>query len=178
MYRLSELIKSGRNIFHTNDLAILWGISNKNTLYTTIKRDVKKGILFPIYKGLYSTIPVSQLNPLKLGMSIIHRYAYLTTESVLAQAGIISQATYAFTFVSSHSKKTTIGSWAFLFRKLKDEYLYNPIGVQNKDGLFIATTARAVADMLYFNPKYTFDFTESIDFKIVRRIQQEVGYPC
>lgn len=178
MYRLSELIKSGRNIYHTNDLALLWGISSKNTLYTTIKRDVKKGILFPIFKGLYSTIPVAQLDPLELGRSVIHRYTYLTTESVLAQAGVISQATYAYTFVSSLSKKAEIGSFRFLFRKLKDEYLYNPTGIQNKDGHFIATPERAVADMLYFNPKYTFDFSESIDFESVRRIQQEVGYPC
>jgi len=44
MYRINELIKLDRKIFHSNDLAIAWGISNKNTLYTTIKRYVQKGI--------------------------------------------------------------------------------------------------------------------------------------
>jgi hypothetical protein len=178
MYRLNELIKSDRNIYHSNDLAILWDISNKNTLYTTIKRYVQKGVLIPIYKGLYSTVPISELDPLELGRAVIHRYTYLTTESVLAQAGIISQATYAYTFVSSLSKKATVGSMSFLFRKLKDDYLYNPTGIVNQDGNFVATTERAVADMLYFNPKYHFDLAESIDFEKVRRIQKEIGYPC
>ena len=156
----------------------MWDISNKNTLYTTIKRYIQKGVLLPIYKGLYATVPISELDPVELGRAVIHRYTYLTTESVLAQAGIISQATYAYTFVSSLSKKTTVGSFSFLFRKLKDEYLYNPAGIVNNDGNFVASTERAVADMLYFNPKYHFDFSESIDFEKVRRLQKEIGYSC
>ena len=178
MYRINELIKSDCNIYHTNDLAILWNIANKNTLYTTIKRYVQKSVLIPIYKGLYSTVPISQLDPLELGRAVIHRYTYLTTESVLAQAGIISQATYAFTFVSSLSKKVNVGNYNFLFRKLKDEYLFNPTGIENQDGNFIATTERAVADILYYNPKYHFDFSASIDFEKVRCIQKEIGYLC
>jgi hypothetical protein len=175
---MNELIKSDRNIYHSNDLAILWDISNKNTLYTIIKRYVQRGTLFPIYKGLYATVPISELDPLELGRAVIHRYTYLTTESVLAQAGIISQATYAYTFASSLSKKVTVGSFFFVFRQLKDEYLFNPTGIIKKDGNLAATPERAVADMLYFNPKYHFDFSESINFEKVKSIQKEIGYPC
>lgn len=178
MYRIIELNRADRKIYHSNDLAILWNISNKNTLYTTIKRYVQKGVLIPIYKGLYSTIPISELDPLELGRAIIHRYTYLTTESVLAQVGIISQATYAHTFVSNVSKKVTVEDISFRFRKLKDEYLYNPTGIVQRDGNLIATTERAVADMLYYNPKYYFDFSGSIDFEKVKQIQKEIGYPC
>jgi len=178
MYRLSELIKLDRKIYHSNDLAIIWGISNKNTLYTTIKRYVQKGILISIYKGLYSTVPLSQLNPLELGKAIIHRYTYLSTESVLAQAGVITQATYMYTFLSDIPKKVTVGSISYLFRKLKDIYLNNPIGVLNQNGIFVATTERAVADILYLNPKYHFDVLEIIDFEKVKFIQKQVGYPC
>jgi predicted transcriptional regulator of viral defense system len=176
MYRINELIQSERNIYHTNDLAVLWNITNRNTLYTTIKRYVQKGVLIPIYKGLYSTIPLKQLDPIALGKAVIHRYTYLSTESVLALEGMISQATYAYTFVSSQSKKVRVGEWSFLFRSLKDEYLYNPAGVIYRNGNFIATTERAVADMLYFNPKYHFDLAESIDFDKVADIRKEVGY--
>jgi hypothetical protein len=178
MYRLNELIKLDRKIYHSNDLALLWDITNKNTLYTTIKRYVQKGVLVPIYKGLYSTVPLQQLDPLVLGKSIIHRYTYLSTESVLAQAGVIAQATYMYTFVSDLPKKVTVGSMSFLFRQLKAEYLNNPTGVINQNGVFVATPERAAADMLYFNSKYHFDVPESIDFKIVKSIQKEVGYPC
>lgn len=177
MYRLSELLQLDRKLFHTNDLAILWGIADKHNLYMTITRYIDKGVLFPIYKGLYSTVPVSSLNPLELGQAIIHRYTYLTTESILSQAGIISQAVYDFTFVAAISKRVSVGSWNFRFRQLKVDYLYNPAGVINQDRVFIASTERAVADMLYFNPKYHFDISESIDFDKVRLIQKEIGYP-
>lgn len=176
MYRINELIKLDRKLLHSNDLAILWGITNKNTLYTTIKRYVKKGILIPIFKGFYSTVPVAQLDPLELGQAIIHNKTYLTTESVLAQQGIITQATFMYTFVSNVSKKAIVGNMTFLYRKLKDIYLNNPTGIEVKNGISVASTERAVADMLYFNPKYHFDFTESIDWEKVKTIQKEVGY--
>jgi hypothetical protein len=176
MYRLNELIKLDRKLYHTNDLAILWGIANKNTLYTTVKRYVKKGILIPVFKGLYTTVPISYLDPGALGQAIIHNKAYLTTESVLAQEGIVAQTVYMYTFVSSLSKKVTVGNMTFLYRKLSDIYLNNPAGVRAKDGFFAATAERAVADMLYFNPKYHFDLHDSIDWEKVKAMQKEVGY--
>ena len=176
MYRMSELLQLDRRLFHTNDLAVLWGISNKHNLYMTISRYIDKGVLFPVYKGLYSTVPISSLNPLELGTAIIHRYTYLTTESVLSQAGIISQRVYDYTFATDRSKRVSVGQWSFRFRKLKDDYLYHPAGIANQDGIYIASTERAVADMLYFNPKYHFDVLESIDFEKVRSMQKEIGY--
>lgn len=176
MYRISELIKLDRKLYHTNDLAILWGISNKNTLYTAIKRYVQKGILTPIFKGLYSTVPLSQLDPLELGVAVVHKYTYLSTESVLSQAGIIYQTIHKYTFVSSVSKKITAGGISFIYRKLKDEYLNNPSGIANQNGIFISSVERAVADILYFDPNYHFDVPDNIDWKKVNDIQKEVNY--
>jgi hypothetical protein len=178
MYRITQLLQLDRNLFHTNDLAVLWGIDNRHNLYVTVSRYIDRGVLFPIYKGLYSTVPIPSLDPLELGVAIIHRYTYLTTESVLSQAGIISQRVYDYTFVADRSKRITVGQWSFRYRKLKDEYLYHPAGIVNQNGIFIASTERAVADMLYFNPKYHFDVPESINFDKVRSIQKEIGYPC
>ena len=176
MYRISELIKLDRKLFHTNDLAILWGISDRHNLYMTISRYIDRGILFPIHKGLYSTVPLASLNPLELGQAIIHRFTYLTTETVLAQAGVITQIVYDYTFVANISKRVSVGVWSFRFRQLQDVYLHNPIGIMDQNGVYIATPERAVADMLYFNPNYYFDIPESIDFDKVKLIQEEVGY--
>ena len=178
MYRINELIKADRKIYHSNDLAILWKLANKNTLYTTIKRYVQKGILIPIYKGLYSTVPISQLNPLELGRAIIHRYTYLTTESILFQEGMIFQVPYAYTFASSITRKASVGTFTFIFRKLQDKYLFNPIGIIEKENHYIATPERAIADLLYFNPKYHLDLSATVDFEKVRHIQKTIGYPC
>lgn len=176
MYRISELIRLDRQLYHSNDLAILWGISNKNTLYTAVKRYIQKGILVPVYKGLYSTVPLSQLDPLELGVAVVHKYAYLSTESVLVQAGVIYQTIHKHTFISSVSKKIAIGDESFLYRKLKDEYLSSPAGIDSQNGIFTASVERAAADMLYFDRNYHFDVPENIDWKKMSNIQKEIGY--
>ena len=176
MYKINELLKLDRTLYHSQDLAILWGVSNKNTLYTTIKRYVKKGILIPVFKGLYSTIPIERLDKTALGQAIIHRPAYLSTESVLFNKGVINQKIFKYTFVSSQSKEVTVDNTSYLFRQLNARFLSNPLGIEKGDGYFIATLERAVADMLYFNPKYNFDFTDNIDWDRVRVIQKEIGY--
>lgn len=174
--RFSQIARLGEDVFYAKDLANLWQIRSTNTLYTTLKRYVQKGWLFRIYKGLYSIKPLGQLNPLKLGAKALHRYAYISAETVLAQAGLIQQEIKEITLVSSISKRFSIGDYHYYSRQLKDEYLFNDAGVKNENGLRIAVPERAVADILYFNPKAHFDAREMIDWKKVREIQKEIGY--
>ncbi len=176
MYKINILLKQNQKIFHTNDLAILWGITNKNTLYTTIKRYVDKKILIPIQKGLYSVIPVAQTDPVRLGVAILHRFAYVSCETILSRHDIIFQKSDAITIVSDISKKFRADETAFVVRRLKDRYLFNDTGIESIDGLYFASLERAVADMLYFNPLFYFDNKKAIDGKRVKTIQMEVGY--
>lgn len=157
MDKLSSLLRSNQTLFHTQDLALLWGVENRNTLYTTIKRYVKKGILIQIIKGLYSKIPVNEIDKYALGSALIHRFCYLSCETVLANDGVINQQILPITFVSSISLKIEFNGDLYVYRKLKPEMLFSPDGVEKRDGYFMATKERAISDMLYFNPKYYFD---------------------
>ena len=176
MYRIDILLKQNRQLFHTSDLSLLWDIANKNTLYTTIKRYVQKGILVPIHKGYYSTVPVDQINPYKIVQGYLHKYCYISCETILFEAGAIFQKGNYITVISNISKKLTIGDSSFLVRKLKDNYLYHDHGIDNIEGVTIAGLERAVADMLFFNPRYFFDNRKIINWKKVKEIQKEVGY--
>ncbi|OGV96388.1 hypothetical protein A2W24_04635 [Microgenomates group bacterium RBG_16_45_19] len=176
MYRINELIKLDQRLYHTNDLALVWQISNRNTLYTTIKRYVQKGILIPIYKGLYATVDLKTLDPIELGVKVIHDYTYLSTETVLAEAGVIFQKVFPYTFVAAKSKKVTVGAYQYVYRQLEDKFLHNRLGVLNQSGYFRATPERAVADLLYFNPKYYLDNRDSLNGDLVDKIQRELGY--
>lgn len=157
MYKISKLLASGQKTFHTGDLGVIWGITNKNTLYTTIKRYVAKGILFTIHKGFYSVVPLKDLDPYALGVSFLHRFAYVSTETVLAREGLISQTVYPLTMVSSVSKKFSILDQNYVVRKMVDSRLYQTSGLETVNGVLIATPKRAVSDMLYFSPHYHFD---------------------
>ena len=174
--KLNILLKQPRKLFHINDLSLLWNISNKNTLHTTIKRYVKKGILLRIHKGFYSTVPIDDLDPVQLGISFIHDYAYLSTETVLARHGVISQPVDYITLISSVSKKFSIKDCSYISRRLKNKYLYNNAGIIEKNNIKQACLGRAVADILYYNPNYHFDVPNLIDWNKVRRIQEIIGF--
>ncbi len=174
--KLKILLQDNRNLYHTQDLAVLWGIDNPNTLYTTIKRYVKSGIINPIYKGFYSTVPLNEINPFLLGLISLQRYGYISTESVLIKNGIIFQDIKYITLISNVSKKFQIADYNFLVRKMKSKYLYNDIGIIHSNDKREASTERAVADMLYFNPDYHFDNEKSINWPKVKEIQKTIGY--
>jgi predicted transcriptional regulator of viral defense system len=175
--RIAVLARQPHLIFHTGDLRRLWNIKNLNTLYTLLTRYVKRGVLFRIYKGLYSLVSIDKLEPLLLGIKAIHSYAYVSTETVLVEEGVIAQVIYDHTLVSGYSRHFRIGQHSYTSRKLSAKFLYNPAGITEENGIMKATLERAVADLLYFNPRAYFDGIEIIDVAKVRALQEEIGYP-
>lgn len=155
--RIALLSRTNETIFHLDDLANLWQIQDKNTLRVTLVRYVKTGLLFQIYRGFYSLSPLEKIDPLLLGSRAIHDFCYLSTESVLFESGYISQPPSYYTFIGKKSLKFTIGPYHYSCRQLDEKYLYNPEGVFIENGIQKATPKRAIADMLYFNPRHHFD---------------------
>lgn len=176
MYRIDILLKQEQKLFHTQDLALLWGIENKNTLYTTIKRYVEKGILIPIHKGFYATIPLKDIDPYRLGIGYLHSYGYLSTETVLVQKGVIFQQSFVITFISIRSTTFSVGDNRYISRSLTDRFLYNGAGILFQNGIYVASVERAIADMLYLQPQFHFDNEKQIDWKKVKALQTFIGY--
>ncbi len=174
--RFAELARLGEQVFHARDLAVLWRISKPNTLYTTLKRYTSAGLLFRIFKGLYSINPPKDIDPLVLGIKALHRFSYISTETVLARHGIILQQVHYVTIISSISKKFKVGGNDYRCRRLSDRFLYDKIGIAVSGGINIATLERAVADMLYFQPDYHFDNQKAVDWSGVKKIQSHLGY--
>jgi len=174
--RLATLMRLGQTVFHAADLARAWGIFDQNTLHTTLKRYCQRGFIFRIYRGFYALRPVAELNPWYVGIKALHGYGYVGAESVLAQAGAISQRVEKITLISGQSKNFKINGQSYRVRQLKDEFLYNDIGTAiDNNGVRVATPERAVADLLYFNPRAHFD--GPVDWPKVKQIQAAVGYP-
>lgn len=176
--RFAYINKLGEHVFHDDDLGNLWHIHNKNTLYKTLSRYVKRGLLFRIYSGLYSVKKVSELDPYFLGIKSVHRPAYVSCESILYDHGILNQAPRAITLVSSISKSFSVGQRQYRVRQMRDQYLFNDAGIEVVHGIRKASLPRAIADMLYFNSKKYFDAlgTSLIDWVKVKKIVHDVGY--
>lgn len=176
--RLAVVASKGEIVFHSADLANLWGIRNKNTLNKTLFRYAANKLIYRIYGGLYSIKKTDEIDPLFLGMKALHSTAYVSCETVLYNAGVLNQSPKEITLISSQSKRFSIGRSKYRSRKMRNEFLFNDIGVDIKDGVRIASLSRAVADMLYFSPRKYLDAQESniINWKEVKNIADVIGY--
>lgn len=175
--RFALLAVLGESVFHVGDLANLWEISDKNTLHTTLKRYVEQGLLFRVFRGLYAIKPLEKIDPLLLGVKAAREFAYVSTETILSHSGIILQEIPYITLVAKKTKKFSIAENDYKSRQMNDMYLFNPAGIEMRNGVRIATVERAVADMLYFNPRAYFDGRDLIDWKKVKETQKQIGFP-
>lgn len=176
MNKLSLLLKSDQLFFHTQDLALLWSIQNRHTLRMTISRYIKRGILHSVVRGLYSTIPAKEIDKFKLGAALIHKFCYLSLESVLEKYGVINQKVYSINYVSSSSKKIELDNNLFVYRQMNPQFLLNPEGMSFEDGVYKASLERAVADSEYFKLNVFFDSPDLINWTRVSEIKKIVGY--
>ena len=182
MYRINHtdkqkiLLQSNQRIFSTSDLALLWNIKNRNTLLTTIKRYVKNGILYRIYKGLYSTLPISQLDKYEIACAIGGPFSYISAETILSQKGVIMQDINKITLFGKKTKELKIGDTIYLCRYLNSKYLLNRAEIEDNKGYSTATTERALADIRHINPKFYIDNELSIDMKKIDILNKEIGY--
>ncbi|OGZ46070.1 MAG: hypothetical protein A3J54_02485 [Candidatus Ryanbacteria bacterium RIFCSPHIGHO2_02_FULL_45_13b] len=175
--RFAELARLGEVVFHIDDLANLWHITNKNTLYTTLKRYTKQKLIFRIQQGFYAIKSPAEIDPLLLGVKALHDYAYVSTETILADEGIVQQEVPAITLISNKTKQFSVVGRRYYSRKLADKFLYQSNGIITAtNGVRKATRERAMADLLHFNPHAYVDAAHLIDWKKVGVLQKELGY--
>jgi predicted transcriptional regulator of viral defense system len=175
LHRFAQLASLGEMVFHVSDLASLWQITERNTLHTTLSRYTKQKLLYRLWQGMYALKPAEQIDPLLLGIKAVHTYAYISTETVLFNSGIITQRPAGITLISSVSRRFSLGGREYVCRQLDDMFLYQKEGITEHNGVRMASPERAVADLLYYNPRAYFD--APLNWKEVQRIQKKVGYP-
>lgn len=176
MDKLKSLLQSDQKLFHTQDLALVLRVSNRHNLRMIISRYIKKGILKPVYRGLYSTVPIENINKYKLGSFFIHKFCYISLYSIFERYGVINQKVHSVNYVSSVSKKIEFNRELFIYKQMNLSFLLNPEGIELTNGVYEASLERAVADGQYFNLNTYFDSPNLIDWNKVAEIKTIIGY--
>lgn len=176
MRKLQSLLQSDQKLFHTQDLALILGISNRHNLRITISRYIQKGILKPLYRGLYSTVPIQNIDKYKLGSFFIHKFCYVSLYSIFERYGVINQKVHSVNYVSSISKKIEFDGKLFVYKQMNLQFLLNPEGINLVNRVYEASLERAIADSIYFNLKNHFDSQNLINWDKVAEIKGIVGY--
>ena len=133
------------------------GYFNKNNLHTVIKDIVRRYSSLKDIRVCIQPFPLNEIHPWKLGAKALHDYCYISAETILCRRRFINAAVRDITFVSNKSRVFCIGSNFYKSRKLQERFLFNPAGITEENSVKIATPERAIADMLYFNPRANFD---------------------
>ena len=148
------LYKNNRTVFRLNDIAMLTGESDFQSLNSKINYAVRTGKLQNPRKGIYTK---PEFNPQEFACSI-YRPAYISLEYVLQKAGVIFQYDSRITVVSYLSRNIQVEGREYVFRKIKGSVLLDTMGINRESNhINIATAERAFLDLLYLNKNYYFD---------------------
>lgn len=148
------LYSNPRTVFKFIDIAMLIGDTNSNSLKMKLNYYVKTGRLLNPRKGIYCKL---NYNKEELACCVFLP-AYIALGYVLQKAGVVFQFDRKISVVSYLSREIETDFQIYTFRKIKNELLASPQGIeQMQQGYAIATVERAFLDSLYLNGKIYFD---------------------
>jgi hypothetical protein len=156
------LTTTNKTVFTTQDLQKIWRYSNYRSLITRINYYAKTDKLTKLKLGLYSITGI-KINEFELANKL-RTPSYVSFETVLHREGIIFQWDSRITLAGKESKTFNINNTAVVFRQIKDNILFNKMGVVPEETYFIATKERAILDTLYTSPNFFFDNLRTVNF--------------
>lgn len=159
--RLEALLRAKNTVFTFKELALIWKETDANLAKKYAYRYLKMGKLYPIRKGIYAKD--KNYDRLELAVKIFNP-AYISLETVLSREGIVFQH-YERVFVVSYlSREVFCDGQTYVYRRIKDAILTNPLGLEKKENYYIASKERAFLDTIYLNKSYHFDNLFPIDW--------------
>lgn len=164
--RLDVLHKSGKTVFSTTDLALAWGIENRNVLRVDIVRAKSAGYLAAIQRGLYH-VSGEKIDSLELAGKL-KKNSYISFETVLAREGLIRQWYDAIFSASDRKMEIKNAHGTFSYRSLPEEILNDRRGIENAGTHFVATKERAVCDYFYAVGYMPLDDASELEREVLR----------
>ena len=147
--RDTELLKVLKSIpkafFTLSDLEKITGLDRKS-LYVTLNRWVKKGVLDRVGRNIYTVAG----EPVRVEAIAGQAYlpCYLSFESALSRFGVLNLVPYSLIFATTRkTKSVTLLRRRVDYRHLKEDLYF---GFTNEDGLYVAEPEKALLDLIYF----------------------------
>jgi len=160
MDKIEKLLVLHKNVFTTQDLSVIWGISEKTKLWEVIKYYLRKKKLYKIYRGIYS------LDKKYLEFELAQKlkpFSYISLHTALSIHGINFQYYSSIHSVSMISKKYMVAGIEYSYHQIKDFIFYNKLGLIDKKTYILACKERAICDSLYIWPRMNMDHLEAVD---------------
>ncbi len=156
-----------RTTFRLNDIALLTGETNFQSLNKKLNYYVRSGKLQNPRKGIYAKPAYNQE---ELACTV-YTPSYISLEYVLQKAGIVFQYDSTITAVSYLCRSIEVENRTIQYRKIKSELLVNTSGILRQNNqINVASAERAFLDLLYLNSKYYFDNLNPLNKELVYKL--------
>lgn len=167
---IAKILKTEKTVFTLKDLELILGIDNqsvRNYLY----RQKWKRTLTPINSWIW-WVEWKDYNKFELACKL-RSNSYISFETVLQKYWIIFQDYSSIVTIASDNTITkNVDNINYEYKKIKNDILYNPLWIDHKWTYAIASKERAVCDIIYLKPWFTFDNLQNIDFEKLRTISE------
>jgi predicted transcriptional regulator of viral defense system len=181
MNKILQLSKTDKEIFSTQDLAVIWNQSDKKKLYETIKYYLRTNQLYQITRGIYSLEKLDEKNITKninLAFKIAQKISpnsYISLYTALKYHGLIFQYYEDIYSIGKRNMEREVFNKKFIYKSIKDDIFRNERAIISKNGYRIASKERAVCDTLYLIPNVGIDNIEALGRKKVEEISKIYG---
>jgi hypothetical protein len=159
---LNSILRSPQTVFSFNDLMLAWDGIKAPTARARVNYYVKTGELIALRRGLYAKD--ENFNRLEMATKIFSP-AYISFETVLAEAGIIFQLYHQVFVASYQTREIAVSGQSITFRTISPRILLNPAGIRNRNTYMVASPERAFLDTVYLFVEYHFDYLAPLDWK-------------
>jgi hypothetical protein len=148
------IYRESRTVFRLNDIAMLMGVSDFQSLNKKLNYYVRTGKVNNPRKGIYTK---PGYNPEEMACSVFTP-SYISLQYILQKAGIVFQYDSRITSVSYLSRIIGVGNQDFVYRKIKGSSLVNTSGIiRQNNHINVASPERAFLDFLYLEKDCYFD---------------------
>jgi predicted transcriptional regulator of viral defense system len=158
-------------VFTIADIKKALNIEDQKSLYNAVYYALKQQELYKISEGIYSF----DTNYSKEEFANKYRTpSYISLYTVLRNSGVVFQEYTSIFVVTNRSETVDIDGQKYIYRKIKDEILLNPLGVYVKNGVNTASIERAICDKIYLDGLEYFDNLRNIDLDFIADLNKEV----
>lgn len=156
---IEKILLSDKTIFTVKDLElILW--KSSQVVRNFLNRN--KNLFENIHYGLW-VIKWRWYDKFELWAKL-RKKSYISFETALQYYWVIFQDySNTITLAWDNTFSKTIDGSKYIFRKLSDDILLNPIWLINKKNYLIASRERAICDMIYLRSWFYFDNIDWVD---------------
>jgi hypothetical protein len=164
-------VNKGATVFTVADIKKALDIKDQKSLYNAIYYAVKQKELYTISEGIYSL----DTNYSKKEFGNKYRTpSYISLYTVLQESGVVFQPYTSIFVITNRSQTVDIDGQRYIYRKIKDSILLNPLGIEQKDNISTATVERAICDKIYLDGIEYFDNLRNVDLELIDRLNKEV----